>query len=62
MRHDNLEIMTINAMRKFGGSFVKNLAECFISADPHNYYKLKTTFQEYWDKYQKMALSYDRDK
>jgi len=35
-------------MTKFGGSFVKALAECARCADPINLHKIKTTWIEYW--------------
>ena len=48
------EMIVVDAMAKFGGSFVKSLAECFYRADPINFKKLKDTFPEYWEEYQKM--------
>jgi hypothetical protein len=38
-------------MEKFGGSFVKALAECLHRADPFNYQKLKQAFPEYFLQY-----------
>lgn len=46
----------IAAMRKYGGSFVKSLAECMEHADPNNYTKLVTTFQNYVYDYRQMAI------
>lgn len=45
----------IAAMEKWGGSFVKALANCLNHADPNNYMKLVTTFQNYTSEYRKMA-------
>lgn len=45
----------IDAMRTYGGSFVKCLAECFEHADVVNTEKLKKSFPEYWEEYRKMS-------
>lgn len=45
----------VEAMKKYGGSFVKSLAECFVHADPVNINKLKGAFPEYWDQYSRMT-------
>ncbi len=47
------EYAVVEQMEKYGGSFVKALAECFHRADPINFRKLKDTFQEYWQQYEK---------
>lgn len=57
---EDLEV--IAAMAQYGGSFVKSLAECFAHADRNNYEKLKSTFPEYWDQYQKMVDTMKEDK
>lgn len=49
------DIKVVDCMEKYGGSFVKALAECFRRADPMNFIKLKTTFAAYWKQYTKMA-------
>ena len=49
----------VDAMEKYGGSFVQALAVCFRRADPVNLAKLKETFAEYWQQYTEMA---ERDK
>jgi len=41
----------VENMEKFGGSFVKALAQCFRHADSCNFEKLKSTFSEYWEQY-----------
>ena len=42
---------TVKAMRLWGGSFVKALAECVIAADDENLEKIKRTWPKYWEKY-----------
>jgi len=49
------EFKIVETMEKYGGSFVKALAECFYRADRQNFIKLKNTFSEYWNEYEKMA-------
>jgi len=44
---------TIEAMEKYGGSFVKALAEAARRADRQNLEKIKTTWVEYWTEYEK---------
>ena len=44
---------TIEAMSKYGGSFVKALAEMARHADRQNLEKIKTTWVEYWTEYEK---------
>lgn len=39
------------AMREFGGSFVRSLAECLETADAQNYNKLEDAFREYVKEY-----------
>lgn len=50
------EIRVVVLMNYYGGSFVKALSECFARADRINFIKLKNTFSEYWDEYEKMSL------
>ena len=45
----------LEAMRRYGGSFVQALAECFSHADVANYHILRHAFHEYWEIYQKVA-------
>ncbi len=42
---------TTEAMLKYGGSFVKALAELAVRADPTNLAKIKYTWSEYWEDY-----------
>lgn len=46
---------TIEAMAKYGGSFVKSLAEAARRADRQNLAKIKMTWIEYWTEYEKMG-------
>jgi hypothetical protein len=46
---------TIEAMSKYGGSFVKALAEMARHADRQNLAKIKMTWIEYWTEYEKMG-------
>ncbi len=45
----------VNAMRRYGGSFVSGLGKLWFSADADNKRRLKTAFPEYWEKYAKLA-------
>jgi pyruvate/2-oxoacid:ferredoxin oxidoreductase beta subunit len=49
------EFEVVEAMSKYGGSFVQALAECFHRADSNNFEKLKNAFPEYWKQYEEMA-------
>jgi hypothetical protein len=49
--HD-LRLDIAGNMRTYGGSFVKNLAECVITADPKNTRKLVNAFFGYFMDYQ----------
>lgn len=45
------EMRIVDLMSKYGGSFVKGLAECFYHADRHNFERLKKAFPYYWNEY-----------
>jgi len=45
----------VEAMERYGGSFVKSLAQCFYTADKSNFSKLKKAFPEYCEQYREMA-------
>lgn len=53
IEEDARDYWTIEAMAKYGGSFVKALAECARRADPQNLAKIKATWIEYWAEYEK---------
>jgi len=48
-REMNMEIA--NNMEKYGGSFVKAIAECIRRADPTNLMRLREAFPEYFNEY-----------
>jgi hypothetical protein len=54
------ERQTIDAMLKYGGSFIKALAACYIAADPDNQGKIRDTWVLEWDKYLHMGESMNR--
>lgn len=45
------EFEVVGRMEKFGGSFVKALAECFHHADATNFRRLQDAFADYWAEY-----------
>ena len=49
------EIKVVECMERYGGSFVKALANCFFHADNINFNKLRYAFPEYWKEYEEMA-------
>jgi len=42
----------LDAMSKYGGSFVKQLVILAYLADSENFQKLKSTFSNYWEEYE----------
>jgi len=52
-RSEMLEMVT--AMRRYGGSFVVVLSECFLRADNENFQKLCVAFPEYVEQYLEMS-------
>ena len=48
----NQDLETIEAMKKYGGSFVAALAECFALADSQNFTILKQSFSTYCRQYE----------
>lgn len=47
------EELVVKKMDEQGGGFVKSLANCFRHADPQNFEKLKETFSDYWNEYER---------
>lgn len=45
----------VDAMEKYGGSFVKALSGALYRADPSNFAILKAAFPEYFAQYKEMA-------
>jgi hypothetical protein len=50
MTRDEMIAMT-EAMSEYGGSFVRNLANCFLTADKDNLERLYKAFPEYVKQY-----------
>lgn len=48
---NDYELCIVENMEKYGGSFVKSLANCLRHADRQNREKLIRAFPEYWDSY-----------
>lgn len=46
---------TVDAMEKYGGSFVKFLGELARGSDSINLAKIKDTWPEYWSEYEKIG-------
>lgn len=55
MQYQTEDQKIIAAMAQHGGSFVRQLAKCFMCADHINYQKLKKTFAVYWADYKRIA-------
>jgi len=54
------ERQTIDAMQKYGGSFIRALAAAYIAADPTNRCKIQDTWVVEWDKYLHMGEAMNR--
>ena len=51
----DLDLKTIEAMEKYGGSFVVALAQAARRADRNNLERIKAAFPEYWTQYTQMG-------
>ena len=49
------QLRVVEAMARWGGSFVKALAEAFYRADHTNFLRLKKAFPDYWKDYEVIA-------
>ena len=47
--------LVVATMLRFGGSFVKALANAFQAADPVNFERLRAAFPDIWSRYETMA-------
>jgi hypothetical protein len=56
------DIWTLKAMKKFGGGFIKMLAQAAHHADPENLQKIKNAWPEYWKKYEEIGRSIERSR
>ena len=45
----------VEAMKKYGGSFVSSLADTYIKADESNRLIIKLAFSDYWENYLYLA-------
>ena len=55
MNPDVTESNILEAMERYGGSFVRGLAHLFRLADPHNQAILRNAFGHYFREYEAMA-------
>ena len=53
MNEEDMKI--VETMEKYGGSFVKHLAQLCYRADPTNLELIKKTWSHYWAQYKEMA-------
>ena len=58
MTHDE-KLITIRAMKAYGGSFVKALAETYLLADLFNSKRIEGAFPEYVQKYGPGSAMFD---
>lgn len=54
-RKEVLDFWTVEAMSKYGGSFVQCLAELLRRADPINKAKIIRTWPDYWNEYERIG-------
>lgn len=54
------DLWTLDAMEKYGGSFVKNLGSLARRADPLNLRKIKDTWPEYWSEYERLGIEMEQ--
>lgn len=61
MREGNRNYWTIEAMARYGGSFVKALAECARRADRENLEKIKAAWPQYWADYLEIGKKLEKE-
>ena len=49
------DVQVLESMNRYGGCFIKKLAELAAIADAENLAKLKHTYSNYWDEYRTLA-------
>jgi hypothetical protein len=54
------DYLILVAMAEYGGSFVQQLSKLAIAADATNFEKLKVTFANYWEEYDRFLPESDR--
>ncbi|MFZ4536877.1 hypothetical protein [Propionivibrio sp.] len=47
----------VEAMREYGGGFVRNLAVCYLHADKENQAIIKAGWPVYWQTYRDLAAT-----
>ena len=52
---ENKDFEIVDTMKRFGGSFVKSLADACFKADAENLERIKKAFPEIWERYQEMT-------
>jgi hypothetical protein len=55
MSEPSKDLQIIEAMHRYGGSFVKALAQAASCADERNLHRLKIAFPDYWLEYDELA-------
>ena len=55
----NDDIVILDAMDAYGGSFVKSIALAARVADSENYNRLRSAFPDLWDRYATYALRFN---
>ncbi len=53
-------LITIRAMKEYGGSFVQKLADLWLHADEDNAARIEKAWPEYVHKYGPLSAFYDR--
>lgn len=51
----------VDAMKKYGGGFIKSLADTYCKADSNNKIRIKNAFVDYWEQYKQIATD-EREK
>lgn len=54
------DYLILDAMSQYGGSFVQQLSRLARVADTTNFTKLKVTFANYWEEYDRFLPESDR--
>ena len=54
------DYLILDAMSQYGGSFVKQLSNLARVADATNFSKIKDTFANYWEEYDRFLPEGDR--
>jgi hypothetical protein len=60
MHKTEYDYLILDAMSAYGGSFVQQLSKLARVADTTNFAKLKVTFANYWEEYDKLLPESDR--